>query len=102
MKPQDIGAGTSLITVEGELDDISGDGQTEAAHGLCKNIPKSQREHVEVAGAGHYGIFSGSKWREIVYPQIRDFILAAQKKSGKDKAVQAAKPQHQKLWKKRP
>ena len=92
VKPQDIGAGTSLITVEGELDDISGDGQTEAAHGLCKNIPKSQREHVEVAGAGHYGIFSGSKWREIVYPQIRDFILAAQKKSGKDKPVQAAKP----------
>ena len=92
VKPQDITAQTSLITVEGELDDISGDGQTEAAHGLCKNIPASQRQHVQVAGAGHYGIFSGSKWREVVYPQVRDFILAADKKSSTKKAVKAAKP----------
>jgi poly(3-hydroxybutyrate) depolymerase len=60
--------------VEGELDDISGSGQTEAAHSLCTGIPKSNQKHLEVKGAGHYGIFSGRRWREIVYPQIRDFI----------------------------
>ncbi|RMW95526.1 polyhydroxyalkanoate depolymerase [Allofranklinella schreckenbergeri] len=74
VKPADI-RGVGLITVEGELDDISGSGQTEAAHGLCSNIAKGDRAHVEVEGAGHYGIFSGSRWRKVVYPQIRDFIL---------------------------
>ncbi|RMX05926.1 polyhydroxyalkanoate depolymerase [Corticibacter populi] len=77
VKPADIRT-TALITVEGELDDISGSGQTRAAHTLCKNIPDDMRAHVEVAGAGHYGIFSGSRWRKLVYPQIRDFILRFQ------------------------
>jgi len=65
---------TSLLTIEGELDDISGIGQTEAAHDLCTSIPASRRAHRVIQGAGHYGIFSGRRWRETVYPQIRDFI----------------------------
>lgn len=73
VKPQDI-ATTALLTVEGELDDISGAGQTKAAHELCTGIPKDRQFHYDVAGAGHYGIFSGRRWREKVYPQVRDFI----------------------------
>jgi poly(3-hydroxybutyrate) depolymerase len=66
--------GTALLTIEGELDDISGQGQTRAAHGLCTGIAADRREHVTVDGAGHYGIFSGRRWRQQVYPQVRDFI----------------------------
>src|SRR6185369_454394 len=73
VRPQDIHA-TALLTVEGELDDISGNGQTQAAHALCTGIPAQNREHFEVPRAGHYGIFSGRRWREIVYPKIKDFI----------------------------
>lgn len=65
---------TALLTVEGELDDISGVGQTEAAHDLCTGIPAKRSEHRMIDGAGHYGIFSGRRWREVVYPQVRDFI----------------------------
>jgi poly(3-hydroxybutyrate) depolymerase len=73
VRPQDI-TRTALLTVEGELDDISGAGQTEAAHGLCTGIPKARSLHYTAEGAGHYGIFSGRRWREMVYPQVRDFI----------------------------
>ncbi|WP_123770941.1 polyhydroxyalkanoate depolymerase [Vulcaniibacterium tengchongense] len=66
--------GTALLTVEGELDDISGQGQTRAAHKLCTGIAEADRAHLTVAGAGHYGIFSGRRWRTQVYPQVRDFI----------------------------
>jgi poly(3-hydroxybutyrate) depolymerase len=65
---------TALLTIEGELDDISGQGQTRAAHKLCSGIAESDREHLTVTGAGHYGIFSGRRWRTQVYPQVRDFI----------------------------
>jgi len=75
VRPQDI-KGTALLTVEGELDDISGSGQTQAAHQLCTGISSNHKKHLEVPGAGHYGIFSGRRWREIVFPQVRDFILA--------------------------
>ncbi|MBP6404492.1 MAG: polyhydroxyalkanoate depolymerase [Ramlibacter sp.] len=75
VRPQDITT-TAHFTVEGELDDISGSGQTEAAHGLCSGVPKARQKHLEVKGAGHYGIFSGRRWREIVYPQVKAFILA--------------------------
>ncbi|MEO5672501.1 MAG: polyhydroxyalkanoate depolymerase [Ramlibacter sp.] len=74
VRPEDIKT-TAHFTIEGELDDISGSGQTEAAHALCFNVPKARQKHLEVKGAGHYGIFSGRRWREIVYPQVRDFIL---------------------------
>jgi len=75
VRPQDITA-TALLTIEGELDDISGSGQTRAAQDLCSGIPEKDKKHYEVAGAGHYGIFSGRRWREFAYPEIRAFILA--------------------------
>ena len=65
---------TALFTIEGELDDISGNGQTEAAQTLCRNIPSDKRRHLMAKGVGHYGIFSGRKFREMIYPQIRSFI----------------------------
>ena len=74
VRPQDITT-TALFTVEGELDDISGSGQTEAAHDLCSGIVRKEQRHLEAKGAGHYGIFSGRRWREVVYPQVRAFIL---------------------------
>ena len=77
VRPQDI-TSTALLTIEGELDDISGSGQTQAAQDLCTGIAADSRHHLEVKGAGHYGIFSGRRWREIVYPQVRDFIRAHQ------------------------
>ncbi len=80
VKPQDIKT-TALLTVEGELDDISGAGQTRAAHDLCSGISKDRKFHYDAAGAGHYGIFSGRRWREKVYPQLRDFIAANQTRS---------------------
>jgi poly(3-hydroxybutyrate) depolymerase len=75
VRPQDITT-TALLTVEGELDDISGSGQTASAHGLCSNIKPNNRKHLEVPGAGHYGIFSGRRWRDVVYPEVVKFILA--------------------------
>ena len=66
----------ALFTIEGELDDISGQGQTRAAHKLCTGIPERDRKHLTVEGAGHYGIFSGRRWRTQVYPQVREFIAA--------------------------
>ena len=76
VRPQDI-RHTALLTVEGELDDISGAGQTRAAHDLCAGIPENVRFHYDVPGAGHYGIFSGRRWRELVYPRVRDFIRSS-------------------------
>jgi len=73
VRPQDIRR-TALLTIEGELDDISGAGQTKAAHELCSGIPAEHRFHYDAAGAGHYGIFSGRRWREMVYPRVRSFI----------------------------
>jgi poly(3-hydroxybutyrate) depolymerase len=73
VRPQAIRE-TALLTVEGELDDISGNGQTEAAHALCLNIPRERRSHFLAPGVGHYGIFSGRRWRETIYPRVRDFI----------------------------
>jgi len=73
VRPQDIKT-TSLLAIEGELDDISGSGQTSAALELCSGIPKNNKEEYEVKGAGHYGIFSGRRWREMVYPKISEFI----------------------------
>ena len=75
VRPQTIRA-PALLTIEGELDDISGNGQTEAAHALCLNIPRDRREHYVARGAGHYGIFSGRRWRETVFPRVRAFIEA--------------------------
>ena len=73
VRPQAIRQ-TALLTIEGELDDISGNGQTEAAHALCTGIPAKRREHYLVPRVGHYGIFSGRRWRETICPRIRDFV----------------------------
>ncbi len=93
VRPQDI-TSSALLTVEGELDDISGAGQTKAAHGLCTGIPKHRQFHYDVEGAGHYGIFSGRRWREKVYPEVRDFIArnnpAAANHSAHDLIAEAA------------
>ena len=75
VRPQDI-KNVALFTIEGELDDISGSGQTEAAQDLCSGIPKSKKQHFTAEKCGHYGIFSGRRWREIICPKIAEFIKA--------------------------
>ena len=75
VRPEDI-KNVALFTIEGELDDISGSGQTRAAHELCKHIPKEMKHHYTAPQCGHYGIFSGRRWREMIVPQITEFIRA--------------------------
>ncbi|CAL4865772.1 hypothetical protein MMA231_00008 [Asticcacaulis sp. MM231] len=64
----------ALMTVEGEKDDISGVGQTQAAHAMCPNIPADKKLLYVQKGAGHYGVFNGRRFRDEIYPRIRDFI----------------------------
>ena len=78
---------TALMSVEGELDDISGSGQTRAVHDICTGVVSSQQRHFEAKGAGHYGIFSGRRWRELVYPEVKSFIKKHQPKVVKAAAV---------------
>ena len=66
----------ALMTVEGEKDDISGIGQTQAAHTLCKNIPQSRRFDYIQPGVGHYGVFNGSRFRNEIVPRVNEFIKA--------------------------
>ncbi len=67
---------TALMTVEGERDDISGMGQTVAAHDLLTAVkPRNKRHHLQV-GVGHYGVFSGRRWQQETYPKVQEFILA--------------------------
>ncbi len=68
---------TALMTIEGEKDDISSPGQTRAAHDLCVNVPDSRRVHHLQQGAGHYGVFNGSRWREEIAPKLKGFIRSA-------------------------
>ncbi|VAW13345.1 Intracellular PHB depolymerase [hydrothermal vent metagenome] len=70
----------SLMTVEGEHDDISGVGQTEAAHDLCVNLPDDMRIHHLQAQVGHYGVFNGRRFRAHIAPRISTFTRAAQKR----------------------
>ena len=65
----------ALLTIEGEHDDISGVGQTEAAHRLCVNIPAERQAHWLQPGVGHYGVFNGSRFRSEIAPRIADFVL---------------------------
>jgi poly(3-hydroxybutyrate) depolymerase len=74
VRPGDIKT-TALLSVEGELDDISGSGQTQAVHEICTGVPRQLQRHYEAKGAGHYGIFSGRRWREMVYPFVKKFIM---------------------------
>ncbi len=73
VRPQDI-RHTALLTIEGELDDISSRGQTTAAHELCLSMPQRKQYHYFQLGCGHYGIFNGSRWRNEIMPRIRNFI----------------------------
>jgi poly(3-hydroxybutyrate) depolymerase len=66
----------ALLTIEGEHDDISGVGQTEAAQRLCANIPSDRRAHYLQLGVGHYGVFNGSRFRSEIAPRIADFVLS--------------------------
>ncbi|PZO88313.1 MAG: polyhydroxyalkanoate depolymerase [Micavibrio aeruginosavorus] len=68
---------TALLTVEGEKDDISAPGQTEAAHTLCNNISSSRKFHHLQRGCGHYGIFEGRRWRDEICPRVTGFIRQA-------------------------
>ena len=65
---------TALMTVEGERDDISGIGQSEAAHELCTNIPQEKRAHHLQEKVGHYGVFNGSRFRAHVVPRVVKFM----------------------------
>ena len=69
---EDIG----LMTIEGEKDDITGLGQTEAAHDLATGLPETARKRYVAEGVGHYGVFNGSRWRKLIQPEVRDFIRA--------------------------
>ena len=75
-RPVDPGAiaKTALLTIEGALDDISAPGQTFAAHALCTGLAAERQRTIVQAGVGHYGIFSGQKWRSSIAPQITAFI----------------------------
>jgi poly(3-hydroxybutyrate) depolymerase len=64
----------ALMTVEGEKDDITGAGQTIAAHDLCSNLPADLHKAHLQPKVGHYGIFNGRRWREEILPHVRDFI----------------------------
>ena len=67
---------TALFTVEGERDDICSIGQTVAAHDLCTSLKPFRKHHHLQAGVGHYGVFSGRRWADQIYPILRNFILA--------------------------
>ncbi len=66
----------ALMTIEGEKDDITGLGQTEAAHDLARNLPDERRARYVAEGVGHYGVFNGSRWRRLIQPRVRDFLAA--------------------------
>jgi poly(3-hydroxybutyrate) depolymerase len=73
----------AMMTVEGEHDDISAIGQTEAAHRLCPNIPDDMKAHYVQADVGHYGVFNGSRFRAEIAPRIADFALSHDRNRGK-------------------
>src|SRR5579863_6433913 len=97
----------ALLTIEGEHDDISGVGQTEAAHRLCPNIPADRQAHWLQPGVGHYGVFNGSRFRSEIAPRISDFVLSmgesarlsrigdgSARKAANGKAQNGARPDH--------
>ena len=73
VQPQAI-TKTALFTIEGEKDDITGIGQTEVAHRLCSSLPLTMRRHYLQPRVGHYGLFNGRRWREELYPNVRQFF----------------------------
>jgi poly(3-hydroxybutyrate) depolymerase len=86
----------ALMTVEGENDDISGVGQTEAAHRLCVNIPGDKKAHYLAEGVGHYGVFNGSRFRADIAPRIADFVLSNDGRSRNTVSLQLVASQKRK------
>ncbi len=80
----------ALLTIEGEKDDISGVGQTEAAHALCTNIPAGKKAHYLQPGVGHYCVFNGSRFRAEIQPRIADFILTNNSEAKPSRRVKLA------------
>lgn len=83
----------ALFTVEGENDDISGLGQTQAAHDLCVNVPDDMKAHYMQPAVGHYGVFNGSRFRAEIVPRIVDFMAsygASARKAAKPRLVRKA------------
>lgn len=91
-KPVDLTAirRVALMTVEGEKDDISGVGQTKAAHDLCVNIPDDMRAEYLQMGVGHYGVFNGSRFRSEIAPRISDFMLTLDMKAASERRNDSA------------
>ena len=77
----------AMLTVEGEMDDITGLGQCEAAHGLCSNLPRTMKQHMVQPKVGHYGTFNGSRYRGDIVPAITAFIRAHDPRGGKFKRL---------------
>ena len=78
---------TALLTIEGEKDELCPPGQTQAAHKLCRGIPDSRRRHRLQEGVGHYGVFSGTRFQQEIYPEIRSFIAENAPKPAPEPAV---------------
>ena len=91
-KPVDLTAirRVALMTVEGENDDISGIGQTQAAHDLCVNIPDDKRVHYMQKGVGHYGVFNGSRFRSEIAPRISDFMVSLDMEAASSRRADSA------------
>lgn len=77
----------ALMTVEGEHDDISGAGQTKAAHQLLTGLPDKLKAHWLQPSVGHYGVFNGSRFRAEIAPRIADFVLMHNFQSAGDKVT---------------
>ena len=90
MRP-DLITDIGLLTVEGEHDDISGIGQTQAAHTLCSAIPVEMKQDYIQPGVGNYGVFNGKRFRDEIYPRVREFIWR-QELALSGVAIQAALP----------
>ncbi len=81
---------TALLTIEGEKDDITGRGQTKAAHRLCTGLPDDKKAHYEQPSVGHYGVFNGSRFRSEIAPRIMDFMLSNRSPSVSERVSGAA------------
>lgn len=90
VRPEAIST-TALLTIEGALDDISGPGQTAAAHDLCSGIPAERKRAFVADQCGHYGLFSGNRWRTTIYPQLRAFVSDYASKSDSEDLGEAAR-----------
>jgi poly(3-hydroxybutyrate) depolymerase len=98
-RPVDLSAirRVALMTVEGEMDDISGVGQTRAAHDLCVNIPTDKRAHYLQSKVGHYGVFNGSRFRSEIQPRISDFMVSLDMEAAAQRRDGSAREQRQAL-----